>query len=156
MRVLKQKLQDVKKTNMTVSQTFSKRFEKILEKYNNRNDYTDVYEVFEELLKFKEELQAAIEEEKQLGLTEEEKAFFDVLGSDPDIKKLMEDEVLIQIAKDLAKTVKENRTHDWDKKAQAQARMRLEIKKVLRKYDYPPNNSRKRWKMCLSKRSCSA
>ncbi|MFC0298242.1 type I restriction endonuclease subunit R [Geobacillus jurassicus] len=143
MRVLKQKLQDVKKTNMTVSQTFSKRFEKILEKYNNRNDYTDVYEVFEELLKFKEELQAAIEEGKQLGLTEEEKAFFDVLGSDPDIKKLMEDEILIQIAKDLAKTVKENRTHDWDKKAQAQARMRLEIKKVLRKYDYPPNKQPK-------------
>lgn len=143
MRVLKQKLQDVKKTNMTVSQTFSKRFEKILEKYNNRNDYTDVYEVFEELLKFKEELQAAIEEGKQLGLTEEEKAFFDVLGSDLDIKKLMEDEILIQIAKDLAKTVKENRTHDWDKKVQAQARMRLEIKKVLRKYDYPPNKQPK-------------
>lgn len=55
----------------------------------------------------------------------------------------MEDEVLIQIAKDLAKTVKENRTHDWDKKAQAQARMRLEIKKVLRKYDYPPNKQPK-------------
>jgi type I restriction enzyme R subunit len=37
------------------------------------------------------------------------------------------------------KTVKENRTHDWDKKEQAQARMRLQIKKVLREYDYPPN-----------------
>lgn len=141
MRVLKQKLQDVKKTNMT--QTFSKRFEKILEKYNNRNDYTDVYEVFEELIKFKEELEEAIQAGKQLGLTDEEKAFFDVLGSDPDIKKLMEDAILIKIAKELAKTVKENRTHDWDKKAQAQARMRLEIKKVLRKYDYPPNKQPK-------------
>jgi len=143
MRVLKQKLQDVKKKNMTVSQTFSKRFEKILEKYNNRNDYTDVYEVLEELIKFKEELEEAIQAGKQLGLTDEEKAFFDVLGADPDIKKLMKDEILIKIAKDLAKTVKENRTHDWDKKAQAQARMRLEIKKVLRKYDYPPNKQPK-------------
>lgn len=143
MRVLKEKLQGVKKKNMTVSQTFSKRFEKILEKYNNRNDYTDVYEVFEELIKFKEELEEAIQAGKQLGLTDEEKAFFDVLGSDPDIKKLMEDEILIKIAKDLAKTVKENRTHDWDKKEQAQARMRLQIKKVLRKYDYPPNKQPK-------------
>jgi type I restriction enzyme, R subunit len=143
MRVLKEKLQDVKKKNMTVSQTFSKRFEKILEKYNNRNDYTDVYEVFEELIKFKEELEEAIQAGKQLGLTDEEKAFFDVLGSDPDIKKLMEDEILIKIAKELAKTVKENRTHDWDKKEQAQARMRLQIKKVLRKYDYPPNKQPK-------------
>ncbi|MBE2922499.1 type I restriction endonuclease subunit R [Anoxybacillus flavithermus] len=143
MRVLKEKLQDVKKKNMTVSKAFSKRFEKILEKYNNRNDYTDVYEVFEELIKFKEELEAAIQAGKQLGLTDEEKAFFDVLGSDPDIKKLMEDEILIKIAKELAKTVKENRTHDWDKKEQAQARMRLQIKKVLRKYDYPPNKQPK-------------
>lgn len=55
----------------------------------------------------------------------------------------MEDEILIEIAKDLAKTVKEHRTHDWDKKEQAKARMRLFIKKVLRKHGYPPNKEPK-------------
>lgn len=143
MRVMKEKLKDVRKTNMMVSQSFSQRFETILDRYNNRNDNLDVYEVFEELIKFKEELEAAIEEGKQLGLSYEEKAFFDVLGADPDIHKLMEDEILIKIAKDLAKTVKEHRTHDWDKKEQAQARMRLFIKKVLRKHGYPPNKEPK-------------
>ncbi|AIM15139.1 hypothetical protein HW35_01525 [Bacillus sp. X1(2014)] len=57
----------------------------------------------------------AIEEGKQLCLSNEEKAFFDVLGCDADIKKLMEDEVLITIAKDLLRTFKEHRSHDLDK-----------------------------------------
>ena len=143
MRVMKEKLKDVKKKNMTVSKSFSKKFETIVEKYHNRNDHLDVYEVFEELLKFKEELEDAIQEGTQLGLSYEEKAFFDVLGSDPDIKALLQDETLLAIAKDLAKTVKEHRSHDWDKKESAQARMRLYIKKVLRKWDYPPNKEPK-------------
>ncbi|WP_078551314.1 type I restriction endonuclease subunit R [Bacillus alkalicellulosilyticus] len=143
MRVMKEKLKDVKKKNMTVSKSFSERFEKIIEKYHNRNDHLDVYEVFEELLKFKEELEDAINEGTQLGLSFEEKAFFDVLGSDPDIKSILQDETLLNIAKDLAKTVKEHRSHDWDKKESAQARMRLYIKKVLRKWDYPPNKEPK-------------
>jgi type I restriction enzyme R subunit len=59
----------------------------------------------------------------------------------------MEDEKLIAIAKDLAKTVKENRTHDWDKKEQVQARMRLSIKKVLQKHGYPPTKNQKLLRM---------
>jgi type I restriction enzyme, R subunit len=73
----------------------------------------------------------------------EEKAFFDVLGSDPDIENLLQDETLLAIAKDLAKTVKDHRTIDWEKKESVQARMRLHIKKVLRKWDYPPNKEPK-------------
>ncbi|KRF61540.1 hypothetical protein ASG99_25305 [Bacillus sp. Soil768D1] len=136
-------LKAVKKKNMTVSKSFSQRFELIVDKYHNRNDYEDVYEVFEELLKFREELEEAIQEGTQLGLSYEEKAFFDVLGSDPDIKNLLQDKTLLSIAKDLAKTVKEHRSHDWDKKESAQARMRLYIKKVLRKWDYPPKKEPK-------------
>ena len=139
MRVMKQKLQDVKKTNITVSKKFSERFELIVDRYHNRNDQNDVFEVFEELIEFKKALEEAIDEGKQLGLSYEEKAFFDVLGADPDIKKLMEDEVLIKIAKDLVETVKKYRTHDWARKQQAQARMRLQIKMILRKHGYPPN-----------------
>ncbi len=139
MRVMKEKLQDVKKTNITVSKSFSEKFEVILDRYHNRNDLEDVYRVFEELIQFKEELEKAIEEGKQLGLSYEEKAFFDVLGADSDIKKLMEDNILIEIAKELTETVRQKRTHDWDKKEQAQARMRLHIKRVLRRFGYPPN-----------------
>lgn len=131
MRVMKKKLKEVKSTNITVSKKFSERFEVIVNRYHNRSDTDDVIEVFEELFKFKQELEEAIDEGKQLGLSYEEKAFFDVLGADPDIKKLMEDEVLVEIAKQLVKTVRKYRTHDWARKQQAQARMRLQIKMVL-------------------------
>jgi type I restriction enzyme R subunit len=143
MRVMKQKLSSVKKTNLAISRSFSERFELIVERYHNRTDDTDVIEVFKELIQFKNELEEAIEAGKHLGLSYEEKAFFDVLGADPEIKQLMEDEKLIAIAKDLVETVRKYRTHDWDKKVQAQARMRLYIKKVLRNHGYPPNKEPK-------------
>ena len=78
MRVMKEKIADVKKTNLVVSKTFSERLEKIIERYNNRKVEEDVYEVLEELVKFKHELLDAIEKGHQVGLTYEEKAFFDV------------------------------------------------------------------------------
>lgn len=95
-----------------------------------------MFEYLKKLNKFKGELEAVINEGKYIDLPYEEKAFFDVLGTDPDIIRSMEDALLIAISKDLAKTLMEHRSHDWDKKEQAQARMRLYIKKVLRKYGY--------------------
>ena len=54
----------------------------------------------------------------------------------------MGDDTLIKIARELTKTVKENMTHAWYEKAQAQAKMRSVIKRLLKKYDYPPNKSK--------------
>ncbi|HCW53874.1 MAG TPA: type I restriction endonuclease subunit R [Clostridium sp.] len=143
MRVMKEKVADVKKTNLVVSKTFSERLEKIIERYNNRSDAEDVFKVLEELVKFKHELLEAIEKGHQVGLTYEEKAFFDVLTSDPEVIKEMGDDILIKIARELTKTVRENMTHAWYEKAQAQAKMRSVIKRLLKKYDYPPNKSKK-------------
>ena len=142
MRVMKEKVQSVGKTNLVVSKTFSERLEKIIDKYNNRNDEADVFKVLEELIKFKHELLDAIEQGHQVGLTYEEKAFFDALTSDPEVIKAMGDDTLIKIARELTKTVKENMTHAWYEKAQAQAKMRSVIKRLLKKYDYPPNKSK--------------
>ena len=76
-------------------------------------------------------------------MSSEEKAFFDALGNDPEVKELMKDEVLVQIAKELVETVNNNMTIDWDIRKDARARMRIEIKKLLIKYNYPPNKSEK-------------
>ena len=78
-----------------------------------------------------------------MDLTYEEKAFFDVLTADPEVIAMMEDDILIKIAKDLTKTVKENMCPAWHERKQAQAKMRMKIKKLLKKYDYPPNKSEK-------------
>ena len=143
MRVMKEKVEGIKKVNLVKSRDFSEKLQKIIDKYNNRNDEEDVFKVLEELLKFKEALMTAIEEGTQMALSYEEKAFFDVLTADPDVIKQMDSEILIQIAKELTKTIQENMTHAWYEKAQTQAKMRREIKRLLKKYDYPPNKSEK-------------
>lgn len=143
MRVMKDKVEQVKQKNIVVSRAFSEKLQKIIEKYNNRNDEKDVFEVLEALIDFKHELLEAIESGDAMDLTYEEKAFFDVLTSDPEVIATMDDDILIKIAKDLTKTVKENMCPAWHERKQAQAKMRLHIKKLLKKYDYPPNKSAK-------------
>ena len=63
--------------------------------------------------------------------------------ADPDILASMDDDILIKIAKDLTKAVKANMCPDWHERKQAQAKMRMKIKKLLKKYDYPANKSEK-------------
>ena len=143
MRAMKDKVEQVKKKNIIVSRAFSEKLQQIIDRYNNRQDEKDVYEVLEALVKFKEELFKAIESGDAMDLTYEEKAFFDVLTADPEVLSMMDDDILIKIAKDLTKTVKENMCPAWHERKQAQAKMRLKIKKLLKKYDYPPNKSDK-------------
>ena len=71
------------------------------------------------------------------------KHFLMYLTSDPEVINEMGDDILIKIARELTKTVKQNMTHAWYEKAQAQAKMRSVIKRLLKKYDYPPNKSKK-------------
>ena len=143
MRAMKDKVEQVKKKNIVVSRAFSEKLVKIIDMYNNRNDEKDVFEVLEALIDFKKELLEAIESGDAMDLSYEEKAFFDVLTSDPEVIASMDDDILIKIAKELTKTVKENMCPAWHERKQAQAKMRLHIKKLLKKYDYPPNKSEK-------------
>ena len=143
MRAMKDKVEQIKKKNIIVSRAFSEKLQQIIDRYNNRQDEKDVYEVLEALVKFKEELFKAIESGDAMDLTYEEKAFFDVLTADTEVLSMMDDDILIKIAKDLTKTVKENMCPAWHERKQAQAKMRLKIKKLLKKYDYPPNKSDK-------------
>ena len=142
-RAMKDKVNQIKQKNIIISRTFSEKLERIIEKYNHRHDEKDVYEVLEALVEFKEELLKDIESGNAMDLTYEEKAFFDVLTADPEVIATMGDDILIKIAKDLSKTVKENLCPAWHERKQAQAKMRMKIKKLLKKYDYPPNKSEK-------------
>ena len=76
MRAMKDKVEQVKQKNIIVSRAFSEKLQKIIEKYNNRNDEKDVFEVLEALVEFKHELLKAIESGDEIDLTYEEKAFF--------------------------------------------------------------------------------
>lgn len=128
-----------KRTNLVKSELFSQKMAEIMKKYNNR--LITSAEVIEELLNLSKEVVEARNEGKEKGLTDDEYAFYDALVKDPKVLKEMKDEILIQLAHELTETVRKNRTVDWDKKESARAFMRREIKRLLRKYHYPPTKA---------------
>jgi len=88
------------------------------------------------------EMKKAKEEEKDLGLSEDEIAFYDALTAVEVVKEFMEDETLKQIAKELTLAIQRNITVDWSVRKSAQAGMRRIIKRLLKKYDYPPDQAK--------------
>ena len=142
-RALKEYVEQVGKQNVVLMEKFSTKFQKIAASYNERTSVEDIQKILEEMIKLKKEIEEELKAGNEYNLSVEEKAFFDALGDDPEVKELMKDEVLVQIAKELVETVNNNMTIDWDIRKDARARMRIEIKKLLIKYHYPPNKSEK-------------
>ena len=142
-RALKEYVEQVGKENVVLMEKFSTKFQKIAASYNERTNVEDIEKIIQEMINLKNEIEEELKAGNEFDLSSEEKAFFDALGSDPEVKELMKDETLVQIAKELVETVNSNMTIDWDIRKDARARMRIEIKKLLIKYDYPPNKSEK-------------
>ena len=142
-RALKEYVEQVGKENVVLMEKFSTKFQKIAASYNERTSVEDIEKIIQEMINLKNEIEEELKAGNEFDLSSEEKAFFDALGNDPEVKELMKDETLVQIAKELVETVNSNMTIDWDIRRDARARMRIEIKKLLIKYDYPPNKSEK-------------
>lgn len=137
-RAIKTTISDIGKINLTLQEKFSTKFNKLVDAYNERTDLADIEKVIEELIKLKYEIQEELDKGNEYNLSPEEKAFFDALGSDPEIKALMQDETLVQIAKELVDIINENLTLDAFKREDARARIRVNIRRLLIKYNYPP------------------
>ena len=95
-------------------------------------------EVIEEMLKLAKQIAADQKEGDKLGLTADELAFYDALTKPQAIKDFYENKELIAITKELADTLRKNKTIDWQKRESARAKMRMLIKKLLKKHKYPP------------------
>lgn len=137
-RAIKTTIGDIGKINLTLQEKFSTKFNKIVDIYNERTDIVDIEKIIEEMIKLKKEMEEEITNGNEYNLSSEEKAFFDALGADPEIKELMQDKVLVQIAKDLVELINENLTLDAFKRDDARARIRSNIRRLLIQYNYPP------------------
>ena len=137
-RALKDYVEKIGKQNIVLMEKFSTKFKKIADTYNERTSVEDIEKIIQEMINLKNEIEKELAAGNEYNLSPEEKAFFDALGNDPQIKELMKDETLVQIAKELVDIINDNMTIDWDIRKDARARMRYEIKKLLIKYDYPP------------------
>ena len=124
------------RTNVVKSEKFSEIIQRVMNSY--LNGLLSNEQVIEELLNLAKQMSKAKESGRNLGLSEEELAFYDALTKPQAIKDFYENENLIAIARELTDTLRRNKTIDWQKKESARARMRMLIKKLLKKYKYPP------------------
>lgn len=146
-KLIEGNLKTMERTNLVKSEKFSEKLKKALNQYHNQA-ITNA-EVIEELIKMAHDLKKSKEEEKSLGLNEDEIAFYDALTADEAVKEFMTDEVLKKIAQELTLAIRNNITIDWSVRRSAQAGMRRIIKRLLRKYDYPPHKEDKALKIVL-------
>ncbi len=125
-----------RRTNVVKSEKFSEIMQRALNAYLNGMLTNE--EVIEEMLKLAKQIAAAQKEGDKLGLTADELAFYDALTKPQAIKDFYKNDELIAITKQLADTLRKNKTIDWQKKESARAKMRMLIKKLLKKHKYPP------------------
>ena len=125
-----------KRTNVVQSQKFSEKIAQLMNAYYN--GLIDNEEVIKELLKMAEEITEAHKNGEKLGLTEEELAFYDALTKPEHITDFYKNNELIDLTRELTDMLRKNRTIDWQKKETARASMRKMVKRLLKKYKYPP------------------
>lgn len=125
-----------RRTNIVKSEKFSEIMQRSINAYLNGMLTNE--EVIEEMLKLAKQIAEAQKEGDQLGLSADELAFYDALTKPQAIKDFYENDELIAITKELADTLRKNKTIDWQKRESARAKMRMLIKKLLKKHKYPP------------------
>lgn len=125
-----------KRTNVVKSEKFSEKIAKLMNAYYNGLITNE--EVIKELLEAAQEIANLHIEGEKLGLTTEELAFYDALTKPEAVKDFYTNEDLIAITRELTEMLRKNRTIDWQKKETARAGMRKMVKRLLKKYKYPP------------------
>jgi len=123
--------------NIIQGKKLSEMLQEAIRRYQN-NLLTSV-QVLEELIRIAKEIQKEDKNIKELGLTEEETAFYDALANNESAKNVLGDKVLRQIAQDLVNQVKKNASIDWTIRESVRAKLRILVKRTLRRYNYPPD-----------------
>ena len=136
-KLLKGELATRRRKNVVQARSFSEMLEQSLRRYQNRA--IEAAQVIEELIELAKEMREANARGDKLGLSEEELAFYDALGTNDSAVKIMGDEVLSAIARELVETVRNNVTIDWTLRENVRARLRTLVKRILRKHGYPPD-----------------
>lgn len=136
-KLVRDEIKASSRTNVTEARSFAQMLKEAITKYERRAVTTA--QVIELLIQIAKDMRERQMRGEALGLNEAELAFYDALGTNDSAVAILGDEVLREIALDLVQTVKENATIDWSIKDSARAKMRVMVKRVLRKYNYPPD-----------------
>ena len=140
-RLLKGEVRNRRGRNVVQGEMFSQMLEDAIRRYQNRS--IEAAQVIEELIELAREMRAANERGEQLGLSEEETAFYDALETNDSAVQVMGDAVLCQIARELVETVRANAKIDWTRREDVRAQLRVAVKRLLRRHGYPPDKQEK-------------
>lgn len=140
-KLLNDEIKTVSRMNLVQSRSFAEMLERTIRAYQNRA--IETAQVIEELVALAKEMREANRRGEQLGLTAEEIAFYDALETNDTAVKILCDDVLKTIARELVETVRKNVTIDWTVKESVRAKLRMMVKRILRKYGYPPDKQEK-------------
>ena len=135
-KLIAEQIQIYRRTNVVKSEKFSEIIQGVMNRYLNGMLTNE--EVIEELLKMAQQIREAHDAGDELGLSEDELAFYDALTKPQAIKDFYENDELIAITKELTEALRKNRSIDWQKRDSARAKMRMMIKRLLKKHKYPP------------------
>jgi len=135
------------KKNIVQARSFSELLEQSIRKYQNRA--IETAQVIEELITLAKEIREADQRGEELGLSEDEMAFYDALEENDSAVKVLGDETLRIIAQELLKVVRQNVTIDWTVRENVRAQMRVMIKRILRRYGYPPDKQARATELVL-------
>lgn len=136
-KLLCEQLAAYQRTNLVQAEKFSERMQRIMNAY--RNGQLTNAEVIEELRKMASDIGKARQEGEELGLSQVELAFYDAITKPEAVKDFFTNEQLCEMTKELTDTLRRSRTIDWKKKDSARAQMRVMVKRLLKKYKYPPD-----------------
>lgn len=136
-KLLKGEIRARSRRNIVQARSFAGLLEQALRKYQNRA--IETAQVIEELIQLAKHMRAAEERGEKLGLSDDEIAFYDALETNDSAVKVLGDETLRTIARELVATVRKNITIDWTIRDSVRAQLRVLVKRILRKYGYPPD-----------------
>ena len=135
-KLIAEQIQIYRRSNVVKSEKFSEIIQGVMNRYLNGMLTNE--EVIEELLKMAQQIREAHDAGDELGLSEDELAFYDALTKPQAIKDFYENDELIAITKELTEALRKNQSIDWQKRDSARAKMRMMIKRLLKKHKYPP------------------
>ena len=140
-RLLLGKIRALSRRNLVQSRKFSELLKDTLKRYQDKEITNE--QVIDELIEYARDIDKARKRGEELGLNEDETAFFDALCVNDAAVKIMGDKILKKIAMELAKDIKSSMTIDWNLRESVRAEMRVKIKRLLKKYKYPPDHQKK-------------
>ncbi len=146
-KLLEDEIRTRGRKNIVQGRAFSQLLEDAIRRYQNRA--IETAQVIEELIALAKDMREADRRGENLGLTEDEIAFYDALEVNDSAVKVLGDETLRTIAQELVRTVRENVRIDWTARENVRAQMRVMVKRILRRYGYPPDKQARATELVL-------